>query len=244
MKEGSRMTDAQLEHELRRLMGGRAQAAPMPAGVVEIPNRWIKHPRRRSLAPLRWAAAMAAGAVLVALVTQLPRVADELVPANTAVTAEAAAAVAGVPLNQVVGTRDGAIALRLLGGPPREVQVILVLPADGGLDRRVLTQVAVPPLVLDDESSTIWGEVLSCSVESGLHQPNIIFGAGSSAPTQAAINLPAVGIRAERFFLFVLDDVDLDGQVVKVSVTNGSADWPGTMFDRGDECTGAPPRRH
>lgn len=116
--------------------------------------------------------------------------------------------------------------------------------ADGGLDQRLLTQVAVPPMVLDDTSSTIWAEVLSCSVESGLHQPNLVFGADSPAPTQATINVSAVGIRHERFFLFVLDDADLDGQLVRVSVTNGAADWPGAMFDRGDECTGAPPRRH
>lgn len=244
MKEGNQMTDAQLEHELRRLMRARAQSAPMPAGVVEIPNRWIKLARRRWLSPVRWVGAMAAGAVLVALVTQLPRVADVLGPSNIAVTADAAAAIAGVPVNQVVETRDGAIALRLLGSPPREAQVILVTSADTGIDRRLLTQVAVPPMVLDDESSTIWAEVLSCSVESELDQPNIIFGAGSPAPTQAAINLSAVGIRHERFFLFVLDDADLDGQLVRVSVTNGSADWPGAMFDRGDECTGAPPRRH
>jgi len=49
---------------------------------------------------------MAAGAVLIALVTQLPRVADVLGPSNTAVTAEAAAAVAGVPVNQVVETPE------------------------------------------------------------------------------------------------------------------------------------------
>jgi hypothetical protein len=99
-------------------------------------------------------------------------------------------------------------------------------------------------MVLDDESSTIWAEVLSCSVESGLHQPNLIFGAASPAPTQAAINLPAVGIRHERFFLFVLNDAELDGRSVRVSATSGHAEWPGAMFDRGDECTGAPPRRH
>ena len=243
MKEGNRMTDAQLEHELRRLLRARAQSAPMPAGVVEIPNRWTKLARRRWLSPVRWVGVMAAGAVLIALVTQLPRVADVLGPSNTAVTAEAAAAVAGVPVNQVVETPDGAIALRLLGSPPREVQVILVTSADGGLHRQVLTQQTVPPMVLDDESSTIWAELLSCSVESGLHQPNLIFGA-ASLPTQAAINLPAVGIRHERFFLFVLNDADLDGRLVRVSVTNGSAEWPGAMFDREDECTGAPPRRH
>ena len=245
MRGSGRRVDVQLERELRRVLGARAQGAPMPAGVVEIPNRWTRQPRRRWVAPVgQWLGAMAATAVLVALVTQLPRVADVAGPSNTAVTAEVAAVVVGVPKNQVVETRDGAIALRLLGSPPREAHVFLVTSVDGRLERRLLTQVAVPRVVLDDESSTIWADFLSCSVESGFQQPNIIFGAASPAPSRATINLPAVGTSHERFFLFVLDVVDLDGQQVRVSVSNGAAEWPGAMFDRGDRCTGEPPRPH
>ena len=230
---------------LRRLLGSRAQEAPMPGALLGIPKRWTKDPRRRSLAPVgRAVGAMAAAVVVIALAAQLPRVLDLAGRPLTAVTAEAAAAAAGVPANQVVETRDGAVALRLLDGPKQEAQVILVTATQGGLERRTLTQVAVPPVVVDDESSTIWGEVLSCSVESGLQQPNFVFGGGSPAPTEAAINLPAAGISHERFFLFALDNADLSDQQVRVSATNGSAEWPGAMFDRGDTCNGQPPRDH
>jgi len=245
MRPRSQMTDAQLERELRRLLGARADAAPMPALVAEVPGRWMREPQRYWLAPVaRVVGVMAAATVAAVLVAQLPRITGMGSPPITAVTAEAAASVAGVPVNQVVLTQDGAIAFRLLDGPKQEAQVILVTSTAVGLEQRLLTQAPVPPLVLDDETSTIWGEVLSCSVESGLRQPNFVFGGDSPATTAATINLPAVGISHERFFLFALDAGEPGDQLVRVDVTNGAADWPGAMFDRGDACTGQPPREH
>jgi hypothetical protein len=247
MRANSHERDELLEDELRRVLGLQAQAAPMPLGVLEIPERWADQPRRLRLAPIGRGVAIAAAVTLVvALAAYLPRI--EGLGAGmfrAPLTAAGAAAFVGVPAEQVVETRDGAVLLRVVPGPQPQAQVILVTQTDAGLESSLHAQVPVPLGVLDAGSSLIWSEQLSCAPERGLRQPNMLFGASNPSPTRMTINVPAQGTWHDRLFLFVLEDADLTGHEVLLETGTGSSDRrSGLLFDRGDACTGEPPSGH
>jgi len=246
MRANSRDRGDRLEAELRRVLGTRAQAAPMPRGLLEIPKRWTDQPRRRRLAPFGRGAAITAAVILViAFTASLPRIGGLGAGLfRASLTAERAAGLVGVPIDQVVETRDGVVAIRVTPGPLPRADIILVTETDTGLSENLLTQVPVPPVVLEDGSSSIWSEQLSCAPQRGLRQPNMLFGASNPAPTGLTTSVPAQTTWHGRFFLVVLEDADLQGQEVLLETGSGSDRRSGQLFDRGDACTGAPPRDH
>lgn len=246
MEEGSRITDMQLERDLRRLLGARAHAAPMPPGVAEIPPRWLTPRRGLRLARVGGVAALlAATALLIVVLTQLPRIVDVgQLPSGVGVSAESAAAHLGVPASQVVLTRDGAVGLRLVDGVELEAQLLLVRPTSAGPETQLLTQVPVPPGLLDPNTALVWSEQLSCAPERGLEQPNFLFGAAPS-PEKITVSVPARATQQDRLFIVVLEATDLRGQVVRLATDGGPFDERfGLLFERRDACTGELPHPH
>jgi hypothetical protein len=217
----------------------------MPLGVLEIPERWADQPPRLRLAPIGRGVAIAAVALLaVSLAAYLPQIGGFGAGLfRSPLTAESAARLVGVPIDQAVETRDGVVVLRVV--PGQQAQVILVAQAESGLESSLLAQAPVPLGVLDAGSSLIWSEQLSCAPERGLRQPNMLFGASNPSPARMTINVPAQGTWHDRLFLFVLEDADLTGHEVLLETGTGSSDRrSGLLFDRGDACTGEPPSGH
>ena len=216
----------------------------MPAGVTEIPRRWLTLPHRVHLAPIgRMAGLVAASGLLVAVVAQLPRLLANL-PIGTSVTVEAAAAHLGIPEGQIVMTEDGALALRLVDGEPLAAELLLVTSTASGPETHVLTEVAVPLGVLDPDSGLVWSEQLSCAPERGLRRPNVLFGA---APTSQGltVTVPARIAKDGRLFIVVFEAADLRGVDVGLAVGSRPFDRrPGMLFERRDACNGEAPRGH
>ena len=246
MTRGRRMTDAEFEDRLRGLLSVRAQGAPMPPGVAEVPSRWLR-PRARvggaSLA--RVAGIFAAALVMIAVVAQLPRIADiARFPVGSGLTAQSVAAHLEIPVGQVIMTEDGAVALRLVQGAELKAQLLLVAPTSDGPAAQVLTEVAVPSGVLDPGTSLVWTEQLSCAPARGLKQPNYLFGA-SPSPGTITVSVPARATQHDRLFIIVLEPADLDDQLVQLASDGRPFDErTGTLFERRDACVGEPPRPH
>jgi len=149
-----------------------------------------------------------------------------------------------VPVNQVVLTEDGAVGLRLVDGVELEAQLLLVTPTRAGPETQILTQVPVPPGLLDPNTALVWAEQLSCAPERGLAQPNFLFGAAQS-PGRITVSVPARATQQDRLFIVVLEETDLRGQVVRLATDGRPFDErSGLLFERRDPCTGEPPRPH
>jgi len=235
------------EDHLRRVLQAEARSSPMPAELLQIPDRWIGQPRKVTPALLgRWVAIVTVVVVAVASVSFLPRVVEFGGSIfRGPLTAREAATFVGVPPEQVVATRDGVVVLRLVPGPRPQAQLLLVSDTDAGLESSLLTQVPVPTGVFEEGSSLIWTEQLSCEPARGLAQPNILFGASDPSPTRMTINVPAQGTWHDRLFLFVLEEATVrPDQWVRLVTGSGEDRRRGLLFDRSDPCTGDAPRGH
>lgn len=250
MQERESATDATLERDLRRLLRARADSAPMPAGLADIPRGWLSpadRPTRQRAARAPWL--IAAAVVLVLVATQLPRALElgrRII--GSELTAETAAAHLGVAAGQVVMTRDGAVGLRLVDGFGPRAQLLLVTSSGPDLETEVLTEVPVPDALFDANSVVVWSEQLSCAPERGLQQPNFLFGAVTPverAPAPITVTAPAQVAQEGRLFVAAFDDADLTDVMVRLGVDGQTFDErPGRFFDRDDSCNGQPPRPH
>ena len=185
---------------------------------------------------IRTIAGVSAAAALVAVVAvAVPKI-PSLFPAQ--VTASTAAALVGVPAEQVVETRDGAVAFEVVPGPERAMNIYLVTQARDGLTQEHLATIPVPAGLFDDQSSTVWMDWVSCSPLRGIEHPNFIVGGANPPPTHVAVSHASETAAHDMYFLVVLEGSDLADGSVAISLGNGSATTPAAAFDRGDACRG------
>jgi hypothetical protein len=238
----SRRGDRSLESELRRVLGARAAQAPMPSDLLDVPDRSLRSSHASTwLAVLRVVTVAAAAVLLVVLGAQALRLGElrEQLGASLVTVGQVATHV-GVPPRQVVVTRDGAIALQLREGGTEAHVYLVTRRSDGdGLESRLLGWADVHPGVLAEGSSLTWYEHLSCESTSGLHQPNIVFGATGDGIRAETVSVPATGTTNGRLFLIVLNEGQSAGESVYLTAEQADAGaGPGISFDRGDACAG------
>jgi hypothetical protein len=232
-----RRTDAEaFDEHVRRALRPRVEAAPMPAGVIDIPRRWTPgRDQTLTLGVRALAGAMGVAALVAAVAIGIPYLGG-LLPVS--VGAGTAAAVVGVPAEQVVETRDGAVAFEVVADPEPRMNVWLVTRIDDRLSPELLFTIDVPDAFLDDRSATTWMDWVSCSAERGLEHPNVLVGGANPAPQYVDVSAASESALHDRFFVVVLDASDLDAGV-GVSLGEGaSANTPTSAFDRADACTG------
>lgn len=224
-----------LEAHLRTALRARVDDAPMPPGVLDVPDRSVRPPRRGFVGAVALAMASAVAAVLAAgVLVQLPQLGRSMQQLG----AERAAAFVGVPVDHVVETRDGVIAASLQEAPLMMMQIFLVVSGPDGPQSELLAQVPGPATILDDDSSTIWADVISCSPERGLQQPNIVVTGSNPEPLAVVRGVPAQMITFDSYAVAVLE-ASLVGEA-GVFVDDGHVGFtlPGWMFDRADACNG------
>ena len=226
-----------LDAALRDLLAPQAGAAPMPTGVLEVPDAWI---RRRGMWGSSWprgAALMAAaiGAVVIALIA-LGRPGGFMPVGSGAVTRGEAAALLDVPINQVLTTADGAVAIRR-DGPSGEV----VLVRRDGTDLRTQQLIA---FTAPSSPSVHWtAGPISCDDFTALQQPNIVFGqTPADAEGMVLDGASGSGTWNDDFFLFALDGAAVPDDAVVVvrgvrdGMSVGSVGAMGWTFDQSTPC--------
>lgn len=231
-----------LEAELRRVLGARARQAPMPAGLLDVPDRWTRGSHGRIWFALMRVFTVGAAAVLLvvlgAQVLPLGELRGQL-GANH-VSIERAATHVGVPPSQVVATRDGAVALQLReGGTEAHLYLVVPGPSADGIESRLLGWADVPPGVLTRGSELTWYEYLSCEDGADLHQPNIVFGATGADISADTVSVPAAVTTNGRLFLIVLDEGQPAGKGVYLTAEQAQdGRGHGISFEHRDACAG------
>jgi len=234
MAAADRGADQQFENELRHALAARVRDAPLPADLIEVPARWTKGPSAIPMSTiLGLAGTAAAAAVLVVVVLSLPALRSAV---RAPLSAESAAALIGVPVEQVAESRDGFVAFEVtrVRNPVMLVYLVRDTPEP---EAELLVRMPVARSIFDDSNATTWGHWFSCSPARGLDQPNFVVGGGDPPPTYVAVTHTSATVRNGPFFLSVLESSDVT-EPVKAEMGNGSFTTPPDAFDQADACTG------
>ncbi len=242
----ARASGVQLDSRLERLLRTDAAAAPLPQDVLRVPRAWVRGRRQVPTAQigrvLAIAGVIAAAIVMMVALPRIWQVGTDM--AAGPLTAEGAAALADVPQGQVVATRDGFLALKIIE-PAGDVQVMLITDADPEPVVKVLTQVPMAIINIQPNSSLLWVEALSCSPDRGMQQPNMLFGYTQPPPSRVSLNVPARWTAMNGFFLVALEDAVLaPNQQIMLDLGSGRDRRPASHFAESDACTGEPPVGH
>ena len=213
----------------------------MPAGMAHLPGRLARAPRRPPALVLgALVATLAILMLVVGVAVTAPRLGSMF---RVPVTTEAAAALLGIPVAQVVETRDGVVGFEVVVGAEPVMLVYLVRSGDEGLVEELLVRMAVAPELFDDQSATVWGNWISCSAARGLDQPNFVVGGGNPPPEYVGVAQASDTAHVGRFFLSVLGPADIAEPII-ASMGNASFTTTADAFDGGNACRGEMIREH
>lgn len=234
--------ESAFDEDLSRALRSGISAVPMPDGLLDVPDAWVRPRRRvrlllgRSLA----VASVAVAAVLLAL--QLGRF---VVNQSSAISLDAAASLVGVSARQVLQTDDGFVAIRMDRSQMGHIELFHLAAKDGTMT--LLATAEIDPRWLDKDMVSMSAFGLSCGAASGLTQPDYVFGYvqyASAYPDQVTIDAPSSGTWNRGLYVFALDAgagarwVKIDTHSSARPDLGGKAQLAPTTFDRNDSCSG------
>lgn len=231
-----------LESRLQAALQARVRAAPMPAGLLDVPDSWTRPPRGSTLGMLAAVGGtVAAAAVAIVVLVQLSGL---TVPVNRTVPPAAAARLVGVPVGQTLQTRDGAIVAEVtITDGFQQMQITLVTTGTDGYEAHPLAVFPIPQAMLRENTSAVWGDFVSCSPARGMEQPNILVGGSNPHLKTVEVSTPARTITFDRYMVSVLEERTVDVEELEVTLEGatgpaGGVTWLGSMFDGADACLG------
>lgn len=241
-----------LDADLRRTLEPIGGRAPLPPGVLDVPDSWVRPRAQLAGTALRASAlvAVVVGGFFVAttLPAWLGRVTSE---AGGPPTIEAAAQRVGVPPSQVFSSADGFVAIRRAASG--DLLELLLVPAGWDSGQLLLATARIDPSgrALGNVSLDVFH--VSCVADASLHEPDFVFGAShfNDVFPDIAITATADGVMADGLFAYVVVPGSAPDGVMSVLATStqrrnvtGQTDILSTAFDHLDQCVGEEAHRH
>jgi hypothetical protein len=243
---------ASLDDDLRRTLAPVQESAPLPSGVLDVPDDWVRPRGQLVLGVTRSLAVATVVMVGVLVAGQIPSwLGRSATPGTGSMTIEAAALIAGVPPAQVFHAQDGFVAIRL---DADGAKLALLLVSEGSQDQLLqLATADIDPQALAPGIVSLDVFHLSCAPGTGLERPDFVFGASRFSNVYPDIELTASssGVATDGLFAYVVEPNTAPGGVLSVIATSaerhnlsGQTDVPAAAFDHADRCVGESAHAH